>query len=73
MYRVADEDDGASAKARKLVKQLHEVTASAEDLAKTVADGIRRDRAVGRPFKPLAHDKSPKTTSKPKRGARKKR
>lgn len=46
-------EDHASAKARKLVKQLHDATASAEDLAKTVAAGIRNERAAGLPYKPL--------------------
>ena len=46
---MAGEDD-IEAKARKLVADLEKVTASAEDLANTVAEGIRKERAAGRPL-----------------------
>lgn len=62
-------DEDASAKAQKLVKQLHDATASAEDLAKTVADGIRKERYAGQPYKPAHHTRK----AKPKRTVRKKR
>ena len=43
-------DDGP-AKARKLVKKLQDVTEIAEELAATVASGIRKERAAGLPYK----------------------
>ena len=66
------QDDDPSTKARKLVKQLHEATASAEDLAKTVAEGIRRERTAGLPYKP-AWDSFSEAKPKQKRTAHKKR
>jgi hypothetical protein len=48
---VSVPDDDIPAKARKLVKDLEEVTASADALAGAVASAIRNERAAGLPYK----------------------
>jgi hypothetical protein len=78
---VADEDD-IEAKARKLVEDLEKVTASAEDLANTVAEGIRKERAAGRSLESPAstptrgtvkakRKRAKRTVAKPKHQSRK--
>jgi hypothetical protein len=51
---VSVPDDDIPAKARKLVKDLEDVTASADALAGAVASAIRKERAAGLPYKPPA-------------------